>query len=182
VLNAFVLRKSALAHLLISNFSGLFIAGMMLYRFHRGRFGPVNIALFTAALVFALVMELQMADVRFVPLHTAWSPWIVCTLLLVPIALLGLALRRRFAPGTERALQRIGALTYPLYLLHATIGYVLIDRLAPHIGAAAAIALTVLTMLSLAAWVAAWVEPRLKAFFVARIRPTAPASSATAAQ
>jgi peptidoglycan/LPS O-acetylase OafA/YrhL len=171
MLNAFVLRKSAFAHLLISNFSGLFIAGMMLYRFHRRRFSPVNIALFIAALAFALAMELQMADGRFVPLRTAWSPWVVCTILLVPIALLSLTLRRRFAPQTERALQRIGALTYPLYLLHATMGYVLIDRLAPRIGAAAAIALTVLTMLLLAAWVAAWIEPRLKAFIIARVRP-----------
>lgn len=182
VLNAFVLHKSALAHLLISNFSGLFIAGMMLYRLHRGRFSAANIALFVAALGFALAMELQMADVRFVPLHTAWSPWIVGVLFLVPVALLSLALRRRFAPATERALQRIGALTYPLYLLHATIGYVLIDRLAPRLGAVAAIALTVLAMLALAAWVAASVEPRLKAFFVARVKPATPAPTATAAR
>lgn len=180
VLNAFVLRKSALAHLLISNFSGLFIAGMMLYRFHRGRFSPTNIALFVAALAFALAMELQMADARFVPLHTAWSPWIICTLLLAPLALLSLALRRRFAGDTERVLQRMGALTYPLYLLHATIGYVLIDRLAPRIGATAAIALTTLTMLLLAGCVAAWVEPRLKSFLVARDRPATPAPPATA--
>ena len=155
-------HEAALGYLLLTKFSGLFIVGMLLYRLHRGRFSPANVVLFVAALGYAVAMEVQLAVARFGDLGVAFSPSIVVGVLLVSVLLLGWSARWRFSDTSERRLQRVGGLTYPLYLLHATIGFILINRLAPAVGLLAALVVTTLLMFLLSAVVARWIEPYVK--------------------
>lgn len=64
----------------------------------------------------------------------------------------------RWIPAS-RTILAIGALTYPLYLVHQQAGYLLIDTLSATTGAAPALALTVALLIAFAHVVATWVEP-----------------------
>lgn len=67
------------------------------------------------------------------------------------LALFASAVLWRHAARPSGWLAMAGALTYPLYLLHQNIGYVLLDELAPIAGKHAAVLLVVASML-LASW------------------------------
>ena len=67
------------------------------------------------------------------------------------LALFATAVLRRNAVRPSGWLAMAGALTYPLYLLHQNIGYVLLDGLAPATGKHAAVALVIAIMLA-ASW------------------------------
>ncbi len=64
----------------------------------------------------------------------------------------------RWIPASRTVLA-LGALTYPLYLVHQQVGYLLIDTLAPSLGDIAAVVLTLAVILAFAYWVSARLEP-----------------------
>lgn len=64
----------------------------------------------------------------------------------------------RWIPAS-RTILAIGALTYPLYLVHQQAGYLLIDTLSATTGAAPALALTVALLIAFAHVVSTWIEP-----------------------
>jgi peptidoglycan/LPS O-acetylase OafA/YrhL len=65
-------------------------------------------------------------------------------------------------PVWSRWASLAGALSYPLYLLHQHLGYMLIDRLAPTLGALTALLVTIVAISCAASIVAFLIEPTLR--------------------
>jgi len=162
LVNEYGLDLRPLRFALVSQWSSFFILGMMVFRLKTKAFKPLDAALAVAAFGVGLHLELRDAIVRF-RVAPDYSPLVVGSVLTGSILLLVLSTRWRFRPAVEKELRRLGAISYPLYLLHGTIGYILINRLAPRLGLLGAIAVTVVLVLALASFVAFAVEPRLKA-------------------
>lgn len=160
--NEFAWQQPRLSSWAMTGFAPLFVLGMCLFRRHAGDRGRGNLAMGGVALALALAFELRHAGVRFGAFGTAWSPAAVAALLLAAIALIAFGTRWRFGARVEQALERVGAITYPLYLLHATIGFIAIDALARRWPPPAAIAVTAIGMIAVSAFVAWQVEPVLK--------------------
>ena len=161
LLNEYVLDLRMLRYALVTQWSGFFILGMMLFRLKTRAFKLSDATLALAAFAVGLQLELKDAQYRF-RIAPDYSPWIVGLVLTSSIALLVFSMRFRFRPAVENELRRLGMISYPLYLLHGTIGYILINRLEPRTGLLGAIAITLLFVLALASFVAFVVEPRLK--------------------
>jgi len=72
----------------------------------------------------------------------------------------------------ERAgwLRQVGLLTYPLYLLHQTIGFIMISGLRSHLSDNASLLITCIAIMALAYCVAKFVEPPLKSAVLRLIR------------
>jgi peptidoglycan/LPS O-acetylase OafA/YrhL len=70
--------------------------------------------------------------VRLAP-HTGgvFDDWIVAAICLVSVAIIFAATRIRRVPLPTGLILALGGLTYPLYLLHMQLGYVLYYRIAP---------------------------------------------------
>ena len=63
-----------------------------------------------------------------------WVPitvWLLCVAAIVASVRWNVALHSVFKPAGARALRILGLMTYPLYLLHQRIGYLLFPRLQP---------------------------------------------------
>ncbi len=161
-LNEMLLQRPALSYLLLSPFAGLFVLGIVIYRLHDKRGNTITWLLGAAASALAIWTTYKVDVKRFADNGQPWSPLLVTGLLALSIIVVALSLRLRFRADIERRLQQIGALTYPLYLLHATLGFIAINRLAPHIGLGWAITAAIIGSIVLAAGVANIVEPRLK--------------------
>jgi peptidoglycan/LPS O-acetylase OafA/YrhL len=182
LLNEYVIDSRMIRFALVTEWSCFFILGMMLYRLKRGRRDDAaksltrdawNVGLAVLAFGTGLQLELRSAAGRFA-IAPDYSPLVVALVLSSAIALLVLCARFRFRPRVELVLQRLGSISYPLYLLHGTIGYILINLVAPRAGFAAALCVAVTAGAALASLVAFVVEPWLKAWCSRWLLPVGP--------
>lgn len=149
-LGAHVLGMAALP--LLGGYDVFFAAGALFAARQRGGVrGPAAAALGAAALYLCLDMALGEARAKALATGAAFSPWVVgaaVALFFAFFAALGRpAVRALRLPGARLA----GALSYPLYLVHAHAGYMLLSRFATEGSKAPAYAAVVLLVLALAA-------------------------------
>jgi len=152
---------------LVGTDAPLFAGGMVLFLLTRERRSPVlwsvlglNVAL--AGVISGRSQSLRIAtstDVTVGP-QTYWVAILVCFALVAAVALTRLD---RLSWGW---LTLVGALTYPLYLLHSSWGQWLIGETSPYLPAAATFSLVTVVMLAVAYLVHCFVErpfgPRLR--------------------
>ncbi|MFJ9693154.1 acyltransferase family protein [Kitasatospora sp. NPDC101183] len=141
--------------LVLSQYAGLFVAGIAVYLMYR--FGQ-NLMLWTL-LGFAWCYELSVLPARLAGHSREWGSAVLCSwtvasaLLTAFLALLLLATIGPLARVRWRWLMTAGALTYPFYLIHQSLGLPMAAELATHtpwLGPWARLALTTGSMLLLA--------------------------------
>lgn len=159
-LNAHGTRTSYLfGHLLILDHIPLFGCGIMLYRLygHAGEAKAKDVAVLCACLLTIMLVE---------PLGAWWTPAIGT------IVILGLS-KGRFAFLSSPALVFVGAISYPLYLLHENIGFVVMRWLyGMTSNSLLVIAITVIAVVGLATLLHEAVEmPALRFIRKTLIRP-----------
>ena len=117
--------------LFMTDDSGFFAVGLLIYQFYRGRRDAVLYGLFALSIGAAVFQSIHKA-VKLAP-HTGgvFDDWIVAAICLVSIAVIFMATRIRHVPLPPALVLAAGGLTYPLYLLHMQFGYVLFARQAP---------------------------------------------------
>lgn len=169
---------------LCTEYAALFASGMLIQRLRAGErshhaFGLLGFAFGLGAL-HSLESQRVIAHI--------YGDGISLPLLLVlhagiyAVFLGSLCASRWIKPG--RLVLTIGALTYPLYLVHQQAGYALIDALSPHVGSWAALAVTTVAVICFAYAVQRWLEPAgrgigRRALHRAFERPAAPRRLAT---
>jgi peptidoglycan/LPS O-acetylase OafA/YrhL len=125
--NELFLDSGIVRRLFITNYSGFFSAGLMLYLLFRGRQSPVVWALFLAATGFGAIQENWNADwqrARSVEL----SSFVVVAGSVAAVLLVAAGTMIRRVPLPAALLLALGGLTYPLYLLHQIVGYVALNQ------------------------------------------------------
>jgi peptidoglycan/LPS O-acetylase OafA/YrhL len=142
---------------LLSGVFPLFVVGCMLhFGQYRGWSVPRVIGLvLSLGLSIVLETERTASILAHAPVAPVWSVGAALTGFVALFLLFG-----RWGPRLPYA-KRLGALTYPLYLLHQVIGLILIAALAPLVGKWAAAVLTFAAMLAGAWFVSEYVEARL---------------------
>jgi peptidoglycan/LPS O-acetylase OafA/YrhL len=118
---------------LVPNYAPYFAVGMLLFLAYRDGFDLVTSALLAGGLVLCVLRVLDAAgrasDLQGVPVNPVIT---VMILLAGAAAVWATTLRGRTAPPRRVAavLGTVGALTYPVYLVHTQFGYAVIDLLA----------------------------------------------------
>jgi peptidoglycan/LPS O-acetylase OafA/YrhL len=171
---ALELHSSLLNEFVLTRYTGLFVAGIVLYLMQR--FGQ-NLLLWLL-LGFAWCYELTVLEFRVAD-HATTSPgegrpsWAVCAVVItLCLGLLALAGVGPLARLQWRWLVTAGALTYPFYLVHQSIGIPLAKGLikaVPGLGPLPSIAVSIICMLGLAALIHLWVERPLGRFLRHRL-------------
>jgi peptidoglycan/LPS O-acetylase OafA/YrhL len=148
-LNEAWLGSSLLRHLLVTNYSGFFASGVMLYAIHRGR-RNVLAALLLAASVILAAMQADLAVDWMRQNGVALAPGIVVSLSLLAFGLVVVCLFIKRLPVSRETALVIGGLTYPLYLIHQMLGYAVFNRLEGKVPPLPLLAGTIAAMLLLA--------------------------------
>jgi peptidoglycan/LPS O-acetylase OafA/YrhL len=162
LLNELVLHQSGLRHLFATRHAGYFVLGILAYRaFAAGRWPDLReIALGLFAFGLCLLDDRAYVSWMRMTLDYApmWSPLFAAGKLAAMLIVLAAAIT--LPPLLPYGLSlALGGLTYPLYLIHQNLGYVLLHRLDPVYGSTAALALTTAAAISVAWLVHRHVEP-----------------------
>ncbi len=90
--------------------------------------------------------------------------WIVAIGLIIYATRSNAALHAFLHPAVAVQLRHAGLISYPFYLVHMTVGKILVCQLTPHIGALPSLALTVCAVLGAAYVIAIYTEPPAQAW------------------
>jgi peptidoglycan/LPS O-acetylase OafA/YrhL len=124
------LHWTALQRIFLTDQSGFFAAGLSIYQIYRGRRDAVIMLLLALSTVTAIGQSLQAVAWNRGHYHVPYDDRVVVGLSLMTIVAVGLALRVRRLPVPSSIVVGIGGVTYPLYLLHQNIGFIVFNRLA----------------------------------------------------
>jgi peptidoglycan/LPS O-acetylase OafA/YrhL len=131
MVNEVAIGSFAIHKVFLTNQSGFFAAGLLLYEMYKGRrYAAVQGLLGLAAVCAVLqgLINVQELRERF---QVEFDGGVVAMLCLAAIVVVMLGVRIRRLPLPAGVIVSIGALTYPLYLLHQQIGYIAFERLEP---------------------------------------------------
>ena len=151
MLNESLVGSTLVRRLLITDQSAFFAAGLLLYEIYRGRWDRSVLLMLALAAVTALNEALAGAAWNREHYHVALDSLVVAGICLASISLVWLATRARRLPLPPSLILAIGGLTYPMYLLHQHIGYMLLNRFEGAASAAQLIAATAVALMA-ASW------------------------------
>ena len=114
----------------LTDYSGFFATGLLAYEIFRGRRDivvQVLLALSVATATFHAVHGLEWLALHT---HAGFNPWIAASICMMAMALIVWTPRLPRPPLPPKLILALGGLTYPFYLLHQKVGYVLLNRFA----------------------------------------------------
>jgi peptidoglycan/LPS O-acetylase OafA/YrhL len=116
---------------LFPQWSSYFIAGAMLFLIHREGPSPYKIFVVVGCYVLSVAYAVNLVPFGGDPLEADLSPAVIASALAVSYALfLFIAMRPRSSGGSN-PFYILGLITYPLYLLHQDIGYIILRSAPP---------------------------------------------------
>jgi peptidoglycan/LPS O-acetylase OafA/YrhL len=111
--------------------SGFFIVGLLIYQHYRGRRDLRWWALSALALGTAVFQAIHKLERLGVHANSSYDPRVVAAITVVSLGTVLLATWIPRVPLPAKAVLAAGGVTYPLYLLHMQLGYVVFTALAP---------------------------------------------------
>lgn len=128
-----VLPVRTLRHILIVNYSAYFIAGAAYFIAWRRGFSPARVGIIASCWVLSLCQSI--GDLPRFEDHysTRMNPYIVAVLVSTFYLIMWLVATNRFGAIARRRWYVAGAITYPLYLLHQNIGFIVFNMAYPSI-------------------------------------------------
>ena len=170
--NEALIHSSILRHLFITEYAGFFCAGILIAEMASGRRGWQAPFLIAVSAVIACSEALVGGRETAAHYSTEIKPVLMIALTLLSIAIVFLASRIRSLPLPGGLLLAIGGLTYPLYLLHQHVGYIVFNRL--HEAVPAGVLVVAVTLAVMAVSLAIWryAEPAGRRVVVALLHET----------
>lgn len=158
MLNLFLIHSGIVSRLFLTDQSGFFVEGLLLYEIYKGRRDVVLYLLLALAASLSIDQAFIGANWVREHFHIQIDNMVVAAVCLAALASVALSLYVRRMPLPAPVLLAIGGLTYPMYLLHQHIGFMLLNRFDGHASAAILIGCTTLMMLAVAWFVWRFVE------------------------
>ena len=152
------LHSGAVERVFLTDQSGFFAAGLIFYEMYSGRRDATIKLLLVLAAVVAVSQSLDVVTWQRAHFQVAYDDRIQAALALAVIATVGLGLRVRRVPLPTSVIVGIGGVTYPLYLLHQNIGYMVFNTVGGRISPTPLIGLTAAAMIVLAWLVWRYIE------------------------
>lgn len=150
--------------IVMGEYAPYFLVGVLALtlRDERRRWLNASMLLVGLALACRLIWQQQIV-LRGVEGHPPYDPLVACV---VVAAGLAMVVACAFAPSPSQrwtgGLRTLGAMTYPLYLIHGVLGMQMLFLLAPALGSVAAALVVTSIVIVLTLLVTLWLEPGLR--------------------
>ncbi|MEO3744537.1 acyltransferase [Plantactinospora sp. B5E13] len=143
-------------------YSHYFIAGMVLHLVHRSGWTRELAVLFGLCHLNASYQAVQLAQLRNRTEATGLDPVVVVLVVTAIFLVMALVASGALARWSGPALLPFGEMTYPLYLVHATVGYALFNLFTPGVNRWVLLVGVVVGMCALSWLISRTVEARLQ--------------------
>jgi peptidoglycan/LPS O-acetylase OafA/YrhL len=127
--NETILHAELVRRLFITSQSAFFCIGLVLHEIFRGRRDRTILLLLMLSTFAALSQAFSDAAWNREHYHTEFNDWVITGICVASIGAVVLAMNVPHLPIPSNIVLAVGGLTYPLYLLHQHIGYILFNRL-----------------------------------------------------
>ena len=148
------------------DYAQYFICGMCLYLIWSGKDVFLSHAIYVCSSALAIARAHDLSESQSLTQGTHYNANIASGIVAAILVVMLLVAHGGLRKLTVSWFSRLGELTYPLYLIHASIGYLLLNRLEPKIGAWMSLVVAVAAVVMLAWLIAKFVErpvqPRLR--------------------
>jgi peptidoglycan/LPS O-acetylase OafA/YrhL len=138
----------------LTDYSGFFASGILMYQMRSGKSDARLRALFALAVVTGIYQSIH--NLRWIRQETGsdFDEFTVAAIFVISVAVIFLATRIKHLPLNPASLLALGGCTYPLYLLHQQLGYVVFMQMdgSAHPFFIAAITVFAIALLSLGIW------------------------------
>jgi peptidoglycan/LPS O-acetylase OafA/YrhL len=131
VLNELTIDARWVEQIFLADDSGFFATGLLIYELYRGRRDLALQCLLTLSIATAVFQAVHNLGWLRGQTGMAFDDWVVAAICLGSIWTIIKATQIRSLPIPPSAVIAIGGLTYPLYLLHQKLGYVIFVWLRP---------------------------------------------------
>jgi peptidoglycan/LPS O-acetylase OafA/YrhL len=129
--NELTIDAPIIEKLFLADDSGFFAVGLLFYEYYRGRRDAMLFSILTLSVGTAVFQALHKLPKLNHLTGGTFDEWIVVAICLVSVAVIFAATQIRRLPIPAGLLIAIGGLTYPLYLLHMQMGYVIFTGAVP---------------------------------------------------
>ncbi|MBR0895530.1 acyltransferase [Bradyrhizobium tropiciagri] len=117
--------------LFMADDSGFFAVGLLIYEHYRGRRDMRLYSLLTLAMGTATFQAVHKLERLGVHTHGSFDPGVVTVICIVSLGIVFAATRIKSVPLPASFVRAVGGITYPLYLLHLQLGYVILLLITP---------------------------------------------------
>ena len=154
-----------LNYFLILKWSSYFIAGMTFYQIYKNGLSIkywVILAISFAMSLYYAFLEMKFLEIKF---NTSYSPLIVGAIIFIFYSIMFLVTTDKMKKINSPKLIQLGMLTYPLYLIHQYIGYIILNNFGSYLNKYLLVFITVLIMISISFVLSKFYEPIVSSFF-----------------
>jgi len=134
-------------HLFLTDESGFFCAGLVLYMIFREGYRTRNVVLLVLSVMVAIYQSMELTQWNRVNYGASYSDLVVSLSCLAIVAIIALAIRRQRSLLPAGVMLALGGISYPLYLLHQHIGYVIFNKVGSAASPEAVVTATVLLLI-----------------------------------
>jgi peptidoglycan/LPS O-acetylase OafA/YrhL len=152
VLNEVTIDATWICKFLLADYSGFFATGILLFQLHKGRRDPLFQCLLAFAIATAVFQSVH--NLHWIRAETGaeFEDLTVGALCFLSILAIMIATRVRTLPLPGGVVVAIGGMTYPLYLLHQQLGYVVFRQVGGNAYLLVAVILVAIAAMSWATW------------------------------
>lgn len=158
---------------LILDWSSYFIAGMIMYQIYQSQLNMRYLVLLCLSLSISIFHAVSRLDTMEAVYSTTFSPVYVSGFIVLFYTLMLLVSCGRLQIINSPRLLVVGLLTYPLYLLHQNIGFIIFNNWGSESNKYLILIITTSMMLFLSYVISHFYEPRVSAFLSTRLKQLA---------
>jgi peptidoglycan/LPS O-acetylase OafA/YrhL len=162
-----VCRFDFLRAMFIANYSAYFIAGAMCFLVWSRGLSVQRVVTIVVAWVLALYQAIQAIPSLDKQFSISHNPYVISVIVTACFVVLFLVAVRRTGPFARANWMTVGALTYPLYLIHHNLGFMIFNIAYPAVNPHIVLWGTVILMLGIAYVVNVCIERKCAASFKA---------------
>lgn len=158
---------------LILYWSSYFMAGMVFYQIFTRGLKTKDIFVLSTCLFISLYHGVHKIGDMEKYYHTEFSPYVVSSLIIAFYAFMYLVSIGKLKGINSPKLMKLGMLTYPLYLIHQIIGYILFNKLHSFVNKYVLLGMIVLLMFFLSYLISEFYEPKVSAIIKTKLEKIA---------
>lgn len=149
---------------LIFNYASLFIAGIIFCQVYRKGLSLKYCSLLSITFLLSLYHSIHKGELLVLHYNNSFSPLLIGGTILVFYLILLMVSTNRFKTINFPFFTNLGMLTYPLYLIHQNIGYILMNNLSGYLNKYVLIFFVIVIMIFISWVISKFYEPLVSSY------------------